>query len=55
MTTNLGFLRALPPARLPREAIDTGFIDREGAEALAAEPPARPPTLLLAAAGVWWR
>jgi 3-methylcrotonyl-CoA carboxylase alpha subunit len=50
VTTNLAFLRAAAASPDFRAmAIDTGWLDREGTEALAAEPPAEPGTLLLAA------
>lgn len=50
VTTNLAFLRAAAGSRAFREmAIDTGWLDREGTEALATEPPVDAPTLLLAA------
>ena len=50
VTTNLGFLRAACASPAFREMrLDTGWLDREGTAALAAEAPADPPTLLLAA------
>lgn len=50
VTTNLGFLRAAAASPAFRAmAIDTGWLDREGTEALAAETPADTPVLLLAA------
>ena len=50
VTTNLAFLRAAAASPAFRAlAIDTGWLDREGTEALAAEPPATPEVLLLAA------
>jgi 3-methylcrotonyl-CoA carboxylase alpha subunit len=50
VTTNLAFLRAAAASPAFRElSIDTGWLDREGTEALAAEPPVTPETLLLAA------
>lgn len=50
VTTNLAFLRAAAGSRAFREmAIDTGWLDREGTEALATEPPVDAHTLLLAA------
>jgi 3-methylcrotonyl-CoA carboxylase alpha subunit len=50
VTTNLAFLRAAAASPAFREmAIDTGWLDREGTDALAGEPPVEPQTLLLAA------
>ncbi len=50
VTTNLAFLRAVCSSPAFREMrLDTGWLDREGTAALAAETPADPPTLLLAA------
>ena len=50
VTTNLAFLRAACASPAFREMrLDTGWLDREGTAALAAETPADPPTLLLAA------
>ena len=50
VTTNLAFLRAACASPSLREMrLDTGWLDREGTAALAAEGPADAPTLLLAA------
>jgi 3-methylcrotonyl-CoA carboxylase alpha subunit len=50
VTTNLAFLRAAAASPAFRALeIDTGWLDREGTEALAAEPPTTTETLLLAA------
>ncbi len=50
VTTNLGFLRAAAASpAFKAMTIDTGWLDREGTESLAAEPPADTDTLLLAA------
>ena len=50
VTTNLAFLRAACASPAFREMrLDTGWLDREGTAALAAEAAADPPTLLLAA------
>ena len=50
VTTNLAFLRAAAASpEFKAMRLDTGWLDREGTQSLAADQPAEPATLLLAA------